>query len=131
VGKVTVTVNDESPKAVVHALIAGRLGERDYAGMNAVLADWLSNLPAPGVAFGQYCRSQAWTLAQVLSLLEYQAKYIFGDGLDEREFHEMWRIFGPILHQQGLLSATVARQYLREAIEVARSGASRSAFVRV
>lgn len=126
-GKVTVTVKDESPKVVVHALIAECLGERDSVGMNAVLADWLS-ATGNGETFGQYCRRQSWTLAQVLSLIEYQSKYLFGDGLDEREFHEMWRIFGPILRDQGLLSATVARRYLQEAIEVAH-GPSRSAYV--
>jgi len=129
VGKVIVTVKDESPKAVVHALIAECLGERDSAGMNAVLADWLSATDNDET-FCQYCRRQSWTLAQALSLIEHQSKYLFGDGLDEREFHEMWRIFGPILRDQGLLSAAVVRQYLQEAIEVAH-GLSRSAYVEV
>ena len=107
--QVTVTVRDPSPRHIIHQLLVGCKGERDYAGMDAVLAEWTRS--DPGQSFAQYCRAQSWTFGQVIALLEWQCKYL-GEGLDEKEFHAMWAVFRPIIKAQGLLDVQVARRVL-------------------
>ena len=108
--QVTVNVRDPSPRHIVHQLLVECKGERDYAGMDAVMAAWAG--PSPQQSFSKYCRTQSWTFDQVMALLEWQCKYIMGDGLDEKEFHAMWAVFRPIIKAQGLLDVQVARRIL-------------------
>jgi hypothetical protein len=104
---VTVNVSDKSPKAIIRQLIIEGRGPRDHAGMVDLLDEWINGTPEVGT-FGAYCRRQAWTLGQILSLLEYQCAHLFGDGVDAAEFNTMWRIFGPIVRDQGLLDVEAA-----------------------
>lgn len=104
---VTVNVSDKSPKAIVRQLIIEGRGPRDHAGMVDLLDEWLNGAPETRT-FGAYCRRQAWTLSQALSLLEYQCAHVFGDGVDAAEFNALWRTFGSIVRDQGLLDVEAA-----------------------
>lgn len=109
---VTVTVKTRAPKTVVRQLLIKGKGPRDYAGMNAVLDEWLNGHPAQKT-FGAYCKAQEWTLGQVLSLLNYQCCFMLwtdGDGLDAPEFNKLWPIFSHVLKVQDLLTIDVERE---------------------
>jgi len=108
---IQVRVRDKSPKRIIRQLLFERKGERDYDGMYAVIADW-SKGRSPEKTFSAYCQYRSWTLAQVLALLEYQCTHIFGAGLDEAEFNDMWPVFRSIIRKQGLLDIAEVRQLL-------------------
>ena len=62
---VTVKVSDTSPKRIIRQMLAECKGERDYSGMDALMAAW--NGPSPQQSFGKYCRSRDWTLTGLRS----------------------------------------------------------------
>jgi len=97
-----IRVTDKSPKNVIRQMLLHQLGPRDSAGRDATLADWIASGISHHQPFKTYCKRQHWTLAQVLSYLEYQACYLFG-GIDETAFTQEWLIFQPIIRDQHLL----------------------------
>jgi len=114
-----VTVRDKSPKRIIRALLITHAGERDYNGMHAVMSDWHNaglrhelNVGPKPITFGAYCRAQSWTLTQALALLEWQCCYVFGERIDESEYHTLWSIFRDIVKRQDLLDITEAERVL-------------------
>ena len=101
--EVRLELEDFSYKAIVRGLLLTGQGPRDPLGRDATLRDWITGQTACN-SFRAYCYAQQWTLAQVLSFLEYQCCYMFADGLDEQEFAEEWPIFFQILKKQKLLN---------------------------
>lgn len=111
----TVRINDRSPKAAVRDLLKTGQGPRDFDGMIAVLDEWLNDSPTARRTFPAYCKRQSWTLGQVLSFLEYQCSWIFGEGVDSAEFEALWPAFQQVIKTQELLDITRVAEYLAPA----------------
>jgi hypothetical protein len=80
----TVNVSDRTPKAIIRYIIIEGKDPCDVASLNDLLDEWLNGardallrclLPAPGLDTGQ-----------ILSQLDYQRAYVFGDRNNDTEF---------------------------------------------
>ncbi len=94
-----VRVSDRRPKAVIRHLLLHGIGPRNMEAKLARFESWWAHLDQHGFEYSAYVRwfrRQDWTLAEVLSYLEYQCLYLFG-GIDERAFHDEWEIVKPVI----------------------------------